>query len=490
MHRISHRGSASGRGGTHTMLTPQVRPKAHMLFAVADTLPFRGSLGVVNSYMRRALVTLGYEVTAFHRDVVPRVSHSETLIPLADAARICRLASTATPRLTLYDDHGLAIQVPQRRPGGRIALFHHGLRGSPSIFLASDVIDRYVCNSPYLASVLKSLMRLPLWETNTTLLPRGPARVDHVRLPVPLLDYPDGYPGAGQDLPDEVAQALDFGRLVGHSVQRDKGDPRAMLAIMRALTALAGDYGLGPPRLVIDAAAVSTIDGALRELPGAGSRLLTDLFIPVPPLKNTALVTLMRGSAFGLCYNRVPESFGLYALESVLCGCPIYTNGSGNTRHVLPPGHGIVVHETETMALQTARAEFQQVASAILARHVSGVAASEVRKGREVIVAEYTARNFTEDLGHALARLDETPAALGLDDLRLAPSPLVRSWNPDSTAVLSDHRSCVLGEKLNRTLARHLGARASDLRAAGSAAWAEMEELFELGVLCLVPMTD
>ena len=52
----------------------------------------------------------------------------------------------------------------------------------------------------------------------------------------------------------------------------------------------------------------------------------------------------------GLAYNTFPEPFGFYVLESVHNGTPVYTNGAGNNRFLLPPGHGIVVQETGEMA--------------------------------------------------------------------------------------------------------------------------------------------
>jgi hypothetical protein len=456
-----------------------------MLLAAGAEPPFAGSGGVINQYVKRALSNLGYEVQVFpgeHRQ--RRVRHAESLIPLATVSLLHKVVTAPRPDLTFYDDLSLAVRAPVARSGHYNAVFFHGLRGWPGIAIANPAIDLYCCNSRYLARTLRSFMLLPDWSRGTVIDARGGGAVRALRLPVPLLDYPDGYPSAGDHLPAAVGEALEHGSILGHAVQREKPSPDALLSVMDSLNALAAEASTPGYRLVISQALVPELAALIENRPQLERDEAWGWFIPVPRLENPALITLLKNSRFGLCLNRIPESFGIYPLESILAGCPVYTNGIGNLRWLLPEDHGLRIYETE---------DGEHAVTSIAGRihedlqHEAATKAACAR-GAEYIAAEYTFSALETDLGAAIADLNTQEPSLGLADYRIELSPLVRYWNSGSGYVIADHRRLRLSERTSEILVRALGRRADDVAGWGNDSLDTITALLTGGVLALTEL--
>jgi hypothetical protein len=158
----------------------------------------------------------------------------------------------------------------------------------------------------------------------------------------------------------------------------------------------------------------------------------------------------MRACRFALAYNRFPEPFGFYPLESVYQGCPVYTNGAGNNRHLLPPEHGIQVLETPGMAPMPGQGPDLRAYRAVAERIAQDLASpDETRRacarGRDMIAATWSMANFGDDLAQALASLDEaTPVVPAFDTLEVAASPLVRSLDLATGVCFNDYATTVL----------------------------------------------
>lgn len=461
---------------------------AHMLFAIESSEPFRKSSGVINHYIRRSLACSGYDVHEFNRDSRLELPHAEQVLPYHDLSILHNASLAPSPELTLYDDLGLAIRAPARTPHHRNVLFFHGLRGNPGFVTANHAIDVYCTNSAYLARVLRSFMLLPDLTRRTVLDGSGAAAVTFANLPVPLLDYPDGYPGRGETLPDEVTRAIGQGHIIGHSAQRKKACPRALIRIMQNLADLARAHGTRPYRMVISRDLLPELQSALDELPIAEREDAFNAFIAVPLLRNRDLMGLMRASRFALCYHRIPDSFGIYPLESVLLGCPVYTNGIGNNRFLLPQGHGIEVYETEKMAFGDL-ADFEVLARRIHA-DVADPPLEALERGRRYIAENYTRARFERDLAAALAHDGRNAPPVEFEDLRIELSPTVRSWSAETRRVISDHRNVVLDERQADLVSSLAGEPAPALVAQEERDHACMLSLFQKGVLALAPGGD
>jgi glycosyltransferase involved in cell wall biosynthesis len=456
---------------------------AHAFFASVGVPPFRGSVGLANAYLVQALETAGYR-TRVHGP--PAGSRVERLLPLHLAKARAELVAASPADLALYDDAGLSVCPPSRQWARRSAVFYHGLLWNPGSWLGNDAIDLHLCNSDYLARVLTSLLAFPDWERRRCLDPRAFGKVAAVPLALPCVEEPDGSDTPGAEIPLEVRALLDSGDVVGHALQPDKQDALATVSILFALNELAREAGGRPVRLL------TTDYNLSREGNLSSSRLESmrrrfepygwtpeDFLVPVPALNQRALFQLMRQCAFGLSYNTFPEPFGFYVLESVHNGCPVFTNGCGNMRHLLPEGHGLEVFETAAMVEGDPDA-YAAVAHRIHAA-LSDRAALRARcaKGRAYIDAHHNRGAMEAALGAALA-LPEAPP-LDFESLQVEIGPLVRQHDRATGIVVSDLRSGVLTPGQARALAELPGRTCAELKTLDP----DARSLFELGVLSL-----
>lgn len=460
----------------------------HMILKVDIDRPFHKSSGIINYYLWEALTKAGHTVKVFPQGRPSKITHGERLIQLNEFALLHRIAIDRVPDITLYCGQGLITETPKRRSEHKNVVFLHGLRGYPGILVCNPAIDLYCCNSNYLKAVLLSIMLFPDFVRRSVLDPRGAQLVTSIALPVPLLDYPSGYDNEGVDLPLSVRDALQSNSVIGHSVQRDKPSPLATCMIMRELNQQAGDSEPAMFKLVISEDVLPEITAEIQaRWPDQADKML-QWFIAVPLLNNTALITLMRRSAFGLCYNRYPESFGIYPLESVVVGCPIYTNGIGNNRRLLPAGHGINVIETIDMAFHDVK-EFHHVADRIRADLQYGEGRVECGKGAEYIAATHNREVFERNVETALSRLEREPVSLHIDfdALIFELSPLVRAWQPITGRVVSDFKSGILTEHEIDIVCTVLGQPASVVRPDDTRLIEKLYTLFYRGILALRP---
>ncbi|CAN7569175.1 hypothetical protein LJR143_003991 [Pseudoxanthomonas sp. LjRoot143] len=429
--------------------------------------PFLGSVGYVNDAIRPLLEARGMQVDGFQPPLAGGGTE-EAMLPFALAAEYARHAGRPRADIALYDGAGTLVLPPDRTHAARNVVLYHGLVYGTGNWLTNAAVDLHLGNSPYQADVLRALFATPDWTRRRLLNPVGVAATRDVRLPVPCVEAPDGHPGfaQGNDLPAGVLALADKA-VLGHALQHDKQDLVATVAILYWLNVRARETGTARVMLLISDASLSQERcAALDEmLAGTGFRC-ADFFVPLPHLTQRAVVQVMRACRFALAYNRFPEPFGFYPLESVYQGCPVYTNGVGNNRHLLPPEQGIQVLETAGMAPVPGQGPDLRAYRAVAERIAQDLAApDETRRacarGRDRIAATWSMANFGTDLAQALASLDEAaPPVPAFDELEVATSPLVRSLDLGTGVCFNDYATTVL-EAAECALLRDLLGRAA-----------------------------
>lgn len=454
--------------------------------------PFNGSVGYVNDRIGAILSARGWDVRNFAVAPVSVPHAQEAMVPLAFATARLRHQRTGRVDLAIHDGAGIAVRTPSRQWAERHLVLYHGLAYGPGAWLGNDAVDLHVANSPYLARSLRALCGLPDWERQTVLDPEGFSRITDIAMPVPCVASPEGDPGftLGGGVPDSVHRALDSGVILGHALQPSKQDLMATVAVLFWLNDALRSTGQRA-MLVISEESLplshrQTIDGVL-----AGTGLTCDaLFIPVPLLRQRAVFQLFGLCRFGLAYNLFPEPFGFYVLESVFAGCPVYTNGAGNNRFLLPPGHGIEVIETDAMAPDAAGntdpSAFKCVADAIVRDlHVGASVRDACASGHARIAATWSLSAFESGLLGAIERAHgpapETPA---FDALRIGYAPFVRGIDRARQRVRSDYGSQVL-ELHALALIDAIVGRTPDRLDAEERRAVDRFGLFERGVLAL-----
>ena len=459
--------------------------------------PFNGSVGYVNDRIGPILSAQGWDVRNFAAATTKVPRAQESMVPLAFANARLRQQQSGRAVLAIHDGAGVAVRTPARQWAERHLVLYHGLAYGPGAWLGNDAVDLHVANSPYLARSLRALCGLPDWKRRTVLDPEGFSRITDIAIPVPCVAYPAGDPGftLGSDLPDTVRRAADAGVILGHAIQPGKQDLMATVAVLFWLNDALRSVGQRV-MLVISEESLppshrNTIDGML-----AGTGLTCDaLFIPVPLLRQQAVFELFRLSRFGLAYNLFPEPFGFYVLESVFAGCPVYTNGAGNNRFLLPPGHGVEVIETDAMAPDAAGnadpSAFKCVADAIVRDlRVDGTMREACARGRVRIGATWSLAAFESGLLGAIERtLGPPPPTIAFDMLRIGYAPFVRGIDRSTQRMRSDYGDQILEPEALALMDSIMGC-APDRLDEGERRAVDRLGLFERGVLALNPDPD
>jgi hypothetical protein len=455
---------------------------------------FKTAAGAINAWVEEELQALGFQTELYNHH---RTSARDAAMPLGSARRMLALRGQPPADLAVFCDMGLWIHPPSRELARRTLVYFHGLHGAPATWLGNPLVDRYVALSPYVEDVLDALLAQPDLRRRQCLEPRGPRLVDYVVPTLPCLERAEGEPRiGGAQLPPTVHQALERGEVLGHALQPGKADWMAVCSILLNLHALAREHGHPPIRLVITAQDFDTLQHALRyghpvdasalamALESLGARL-EDLLLPVPLLSQPALFQLFREARFGLCYNVYPEPFGLYVLESVLNGCPIYTNGAGNNRHALPPDHGITVLETPAMAFGDPSAYARVAARLFQDVSKPGTSREACERGAELVRHTFTRKAFSNSFRDCLARLEEDVAPLPFDERVVRLNPMVRQLDETTGQVVSDYIHTVLSPEELRVVGERLGRFASTLEPRDEAELLLLQGLFDKGVLSL-----
>lgn len=459
-----------------------------LLLSRTSPPPYQGSVGFVNSAVAPILARRGWDATAFRP---PPPGHTEeALLPFGLAGLLARPGGRSVADVALHDETGTAIRTPSRQWARQNMVLYHGLAYGAGAWMANPAIDLHCGNSPWLARVLRALLAFPDWQRRRCLDPRAFDIVTDVRLPVPCVAHPEGDPDLahGMNVPPALRSLLDGPVLFGHALQPRKQDWMATLSILYGLNELARAHGT--PRiklLVADASLDPERRRILDSLLAPGGHRCDDFFVAVPHLNQRALFRVMRACRFGLAYNRFPEPFGFYVLESVHNGCPVYTNGAGNNRFVLPPEHGIVVHETAAMANSSTAEAYRAVAERI---HADLARPDEVRarcrRGAAVIDRTWSPAAFEDSLVEALDRLERPlPPEPAFDALEVVLSPLVRSLDLASGRSLNDYASGVLDPASTALVRQLLGKRCGDLASGEMERIEAAHGLFRRGILTL-----
>ena len=454
--------------------------------------PSHGSVGYVNDAVAPILTRNGWDVSAFSQPT--RGLGEEALLPFGHASALVALEGASIPDIALFDGAGTVACLPSRRTAHRNIVLYHGLAYGAGAWLASPHVDLHGANSPYLARVLRALFAFPNWERRACLNPAAIGRVADLPLPVPCADHPDGAPGLahGSDLSIDVLRALDGPTVWGHALQPGKQDWVATTAIMYWLDSMRTEGG-APLRLFVSEFSLNedtrrSIDALLEPV----GRRCSDYFVRLPHLNQSALFKLMRRCRFGLAYNRLPESFGFYVLESIHCGTPVYTNGVGNNRFLLPPEHGVHVFETPDMVEDADGQRDVAAYRAVAERIVSGLSRpqevdGQCARGRALIRRQWSMQRFEAGLLHALQPPAQAETIPRFESLSVGLSPLVRSLDWDTGRMHNDYASRTLSPEELACASAVVGSTCADLASADMIDQERRFALFARGVLALEP---
>jgi hypothetical protein len=380
------------------------RPQATLVYDVPATIPYGGSCGIVARSLRHALRQHKHSVR-------------ELLVPVTDKTSTIVLPERAAPT-----DAGVHVffeeLFPRCRRDDELARHPNLVFFNLPHFRFPDhcAADGLIFNSKYL---------MDCFHHEAFVAGMTPPRTTYAALGLPLHDYPDGYPSVGGRIERGALKALRAQVHIGHALRPGKLEPIAALSILHHLNELARARGGLPFLLLVAQQDFARCEAALRDLPLPAEAL--DALLGVGHLDNRGVISVMRSATFGLCYDLFVEAFGFYPIESVYSGCPVFTNGCGNVRHLLPAGAGIEVQDQPAMyfgPLEDRVRAYRGVAERIFHVVTTGAGEAMCRRGARYIDRHYNQAVFAHRIGQFL-RPRRRPAAR--DERRARLSPYLRS---------------------------------------------------------------
>jgi len=462
--------------------------------------PFRNASEALNAYVHETLGKLGYAVEATQLPP-PSTFAGENFLGIWSMQAFEHLTRLKEVEVAFFCDALQWAEPLELFKARKKVVFFHGLVMWPLVWMRRDVD---LCgNSRWTQEMLRSLGGYPDWAGGNLLCPDIFQRTTFVKCPLPALENLDGL-GVGDPLPDDIWKGLEQDDCVyGIDSLREAND-QIHASLILALNVVARQHADRRRfRLIVPENKFSFLQAQAANLP-PGHPLITtlsalkmtwqDLYLPIPNwVQQSDFFRMMRRARFFLAFNRIPESFAMMPLECVMQGCPVYTNGSGNMRFLLPNnGHGMHVEDTEGLLdgdfeehLRVARVIYGNAVQ--LDRGGSSPIREELGRGQDFIREHYNPEVFFQSFSAMLEQ--PRPASPSLHEMQLELSTTVRRWNKAAGRLLADLGNHVLEPPQTKELEGLLGRTAADLFAhASSHEQAFISELWNKGVLTWRPL--
>lgn len=206
--------------------------------------------------------------------------------------------------------------------------------------------------------------------------------------------FPRGYRNIGASFEFDSDTYSEY--LIGHSLRPFKHDYLYTLEVLDRINVMAKK---GNKRGALLCVPEITYKQFLEEGRNNGiSQEVIGNLIPLPAINNKTLRKLMSVCDFSLCFDNVLEAFGFYPLESVAEMCPVYSNGSGNIRFLLPAGAGIEVYNNLKVHFGNAserKSALDEIGRAIYISIDSGKGKSSCLRGQKFIQKYYSEKKMT-----------------------------------------------------------------------------------------------
>lgn len=453
-----------------------------------------------NQHLEDTIIEMGYSLIPFSHKV--NSLKSQIFIPW-DRLKFTQSFYSQFSDIAIYCDRAIAFGPPSPSSSRINILILHGLAYNYELINSLVHVDLIITTSQYFAEVakmmlggliasnmedLRDMLSLPSKNNNTIIYPLTP--------PIKKCEF---VLSQNVEFLDQFNINTDHQLILAHSVQPKKASIPAFVGIV---VSLVSEFKKSNKVLRIFTSCVDSdeINGELMHL--LSSNWLDNFCnIDVQDVKNSFIYTdrLMQSnlhrlftlSSFGLCYNEVPESFGMYVLESILNGCPIFSNGSGNMRYSLPVRHGHYINENHGIYIQNVT-DLRKLASEITTKLGSSGLELEISQGQEFIQENYNLRTFKKEFKNIIktlsCRLKPCQESISVNNTSIRKrkfyvlSPLVRSLSSNSKCVIADHQNFNLSDEEYHLLA--LISESSSIELDSNAS-ISAQLLIEKGLICL-----
>lgn len=432
---------------------------------------FRGSHSAVNlcnKHLEDAIIELGHQLIPFKFD--PNPIKSQIFIPW-DHLKSKQSFESLSSDIAIFCDRGVALGPPSKQRVKKNILFLHGLAYNIDLIKSLEDIDIIITPSLYWAEVTQMMIGgqiiRSIYDSDIQYISAS-SRQNTVIYP---LDPPIQIISAQIDdekskLMNRIGITNSNQIILAHSIQPNKASFSAHVGIIIALAIRYRKVNkhLKVVTSTIDREKIFSVIGKIYneyEHDYAFSFTLKDAeecFVFTDKLSQKLLHQLFRASTFGISYNDVPESFGMYVLESIANHCPVFSNGAGNMRHSLPTNHGHYISEPFGIYDGSTTA-CMELALEIIYKLEDQKLPEELQDGYSFIKSKYNIRDFKKNVRNILnlaKSKDISTRSPSFSFLQskfrshqshLQISPLVRSFSSKDRVVMADHQNFKLTDR-------------------------------------------
>lgn len=421
-----------------------------------------------NTYVEEVIIALGHNLHPCESKPPHRRYKSLNYIPWDRRDRI--LQNQYIPAdVSIYCDRGIAYGLPSFDSSKFNILLLHGLAYNYELIYSQNRFDLIITTSTY-------------WAQVTRMMLNGVVVRNAEELSYLLLSYRKGrnYPLIYSVLPpientsiankSKLNEFMNTHKLqdnstmiLAHALQPNKANYGLLVGTVISLSSLYSQEEKKFKIIVLEDIRIN-IKEALNDFYSKYNNFIDknilidealNCFIFTKRLEQSQLYKLFEICNFAFLYNDVPESFGMYALESVANRCPVFTNGAGNMRNALPYNKGLYIHETWDLYHDHIK-EYQHLANFIRKKLEDKQIKQEIDIGADYIKNNYNLIHFKNQITHIIQSI--TQAVDGVktnlhkyeiysttDNYRI--SPLVRKICVEKLSVIADHQFFTLSDQ-------------------------------------------
>lgn len=433
------------------------------LSPISDGAPNR-----CNKYIEEVLTDLGHKLYSYELKPTEPRCKSLNYIPWDQRDKIL-LNQCISADVSIYCDRGISYGIASLNSSKFNLLLLHGLAYNYELIHDLNQFDLVITTSIYWAKVTKMMLNGDIIkntdELNYSLL--SPRK----RIKYPSI-YPVAPPIENILLPNKsnlnefmYAHDLQANKktILAHALQPNKANFPILIGTTIALSIQYSQIGRNFKIIVLEDDR-NKIKQSLKDYYSKHKDLINHIvtmneaikyFIFTKRLEQSLLHELFKKCNFAFLYNDVPESFGMYALESIVNKCPVFTNGAGNTRNALPHNNGLYIYETWDL-YQGHNEEYQHLANFILEKLQDKEIKNEIGRGVEYITNNYNINYYKNQITHIIKTITKA-----VDGVKTIPqkyehrsiiknyriSPLIRKICVEQLAVIADHQFFTLSDE-------------------------------------------
>lgn len=433
------------------------------LSSVSDGAPHR-----CNKYIEEVLADLGHKVYSYElKPTEPRYK-SLNYIPWDQRDKIL-MNQCISADVSIYCDRGISYGIASLNSSKFNLLLLHGLAYNYELIHDLNQFDLIITTSIYWAKVTKMMLKGVIIKNTDEL--------NYFLLsPRKRIKYPPIYPVAppienillpNKSKLNEFMYAHDLqenkNTILAHALQPNKANYPILVGTTIALSLQYRQVGRNFKIIVLEDNR-NKIEQFIKDYYLRHNSLINHImtmdeaikcFIFTKRLKQSLLHELFEKCNFAFLYNDVPESFGMYALESIINKCPVFTNGAGNMRNAMPHNNGLYIYETWDL-YQDHNEEYQHLANFIHEKLQDKEIKNEIGRGVDYITNNFNINCYKNQITHIIKTITKA-----VDGVKTIPqkyehrsiiknyraSPLIRKICVEQLAVIADHQFFTLSDE-------------------------------------------